>query len=115
MTAALTLFCTLLRRGVLALLLAAFLVPAPLPTPADEVRALYAAQGLLCTPGEEGQQHREAHCVLCLLPAAGAATACAVAERRLTVEAIVYRAEFSQTRTKTVGAQQARAPPQRIV
>jgi len=64
---------TLWHRAVLALVLLAFLVPGPARLPADEIRAAYVSAGLLCDPDEQGQTHRDPHCVLCLLPAVGAA------------------------------------------
>jgi len=62
----------LTHRALPALVVLAFLVPASPPTPADEVRALYAAQGLLCGDDAHATLHHETHCVLCMLPATGA-------------------------------------------
>ncbi len=115
MALAINLFNDVWRRSVFALLLAAFLVPAPMPTHADEMRALYAAQGLLCAPKSDDQPHREAHCVLCILPAAGAPPECALAERRLTVEVVAHAVKRHLTSATSVRLHRARSPPRRIV
>ncbi len=114
MTSGVTILISLLRRGVFALLLAAFLVPMPRPTHAEEVRALYAAQGLLCAVNEEGQPHREAHCVLCVLPDSSAAPECKLADRELEFKAISYAAERLILGKTDAITRHARAPPIRF-
>jgi len=103
------------RRSILALLLAAFLVPTPAPTHAEEVRALYAAQGLLCASDENDQPHRAAHCVLCLLPDVGTAPESKISERRLTFEAIHHPIECHRSNVTPASLHRARAPPFRFV
>lgn len=111
MTPGATLLKALYRRGILALVLAALLVPTPRPSHADEVRALYAAQGLLCAASDEGQPHREAHCVLCLLPDASATPEREIAERRLEIEAITHAVRQPVSKKANVISRRARGPP----
>lgn len=106
----------LLSRAILALMLVAFLVPVPGRMPADEVRALYAAQGLLCDPAEPGEFNRDSHCVLCLLPSAGATPD----EVRCASSALPNRIVRGPFRLDLIAAlhrvmPQARAPPASIV
>ena len=105
----------LMRRAVLALVLLAFLVPIPTPTPADEIRALYAAAGLLCDPDETGGAHFDQHCVLCLLPAHASPDASSVAGPILAafITATIQQSPLISTGTTT--HHHARAPPSSIV
>jgi len=107
---------TLWHRAVLAVVLVAFLVPMPGRTPADEARAAYAAAGLLCAVDGEGQAHRDAHCVLCLLPAVGAApdvSECSTSKpAQLITFASIDDALLGPTHDLT---RHARAPPSSIV
>ena len=111
MTSGATILKALYRRGTLALVLAALLIPMPRPSHAEEVRALYVTQGLLCAASNEGQPHREAHCVLCLLPDASAAPESEIAERRLVVEAVTHTVRQPVSKKANVLSRRARAPP----
>jgi hypothetical protein len=107
---------SLLHRAVLALVLLAFLVPMPTPTPADEVRASYAAAGLLCDPGETGDSHRKAHCVLCLLQAVDAGSdASSLPKPALASRATGTLYQSALIVARSAARQQARAPPSSIV
>lgn len=108
----LNLFC---RRAICVLLLAAFLVPTPTPTHAEEIRALYAAQGLLCVGNEDRQRHHDAHCVLCLLAEVDSAPKTRETERPLTFELVVHSIAPRPLSVASVGSHRARAPPFRFV
>ena len=107
---------TLLHRTVLALVLLAFMAPGPVRLPADDVRAAYAAAGLLCAPDEGGHSHQDAQCVLCMLSATGAAPetvfcAALVAAVQLSIAA----GESDLTEAQRSSSRHARAPPSSIV
>lgn len=105
----------LMHRAVLAMVLLAFLVPISTPTPADEIRASYAAAGLLCDPDESGAPHLNQHCVLCLLPAHASPDISIVAGPILSsfVTVSVQHSPLISTRTAT--HHHARGPPSSIV
>lgn len=107
-------------RTVLAAVLLAFLaasaVVGPGRMPADEVRAGYAAAGLLCAPDEDGQPHRDAHCVLCLLPSTGAGPEVFGCDGSAGgTPMAVARAEIAIFGVSRAKIRHARAPPSSIV
>jgi len=112
---AMTIFSKVWRNGMFALLLAAFLVPPPTPTFADEVRALYAAQGLLCASDDDGAPHRQAHCVLCVIPDVGIGPECALADRAVIAFVVTHSPRSYPSSSRDVSLRRARAPPSRFV
>lgn len=58
-----------MRRITMILLAVGFLLPANAATPDDELRALYAVQGMLCADDKGDHVPAESHCVLCLVAA----------------------------------------------
>ncbi len=107
---------TLTHRAVLALVLLAFLLPGPARLPADDLRAAYVAAGLICDPGEAQHAPDDAHCVLCLLPATGAApegVGCAMPMLSARIDLAARVSEPSPTRRGA--AHHARAPPSSLV
>ena len=60
---------TLLHRVMAILLAACLLLPVDAATPEDDIRALYAAQGLLCAGDDGAHNPAESHCILCLVAA----------------------------------------------
>lgn len=102
----------MLRRVMAILLAVGFLLPANASTPQDEVRAAYAAQGLICA-GDEGEQHSvESHCILCLVTAYDSATSgFDVARLRRDTISLVPVHSTSDKRRTAPTFHHARAPP----
>lgn len=106
-------FC--MSRAVPVLVLIGLLCPVSAKMPADEIRAAYAAAGLMCDTNHGEHTHHEAQCVLCLLPGLGGAAGhtCARTER---VQTVLYSAT---ARFLDIDSQpenrRARAPPVSMV
>ena len=102
----------LLRRALVVLLAVGFLLPANASTPQDEVRAAYAAQGLICGDSEGGQHSVESHCILCLVTAHdNAASDFEVARLRRDTLVLVPLRGASIERRAAPTFHHARAPP----
>ncbi len=103
------------HRAVLALVLAAFLCPVPGRMPADEVKAAYAAAGMLCAPDGKGQAHHDAHCALCLLPASNAPDIADCSISRQVEALYIVTAMSGLIASAQQATRNARAPPSSIV
>lgn len=111
-----TLLSTLWRRALCVMLLAGLLTPVPSPSHADELRALYAAQGLLCADEQnDGPAHRDPHCVLCLIFAAGTVPEVQIAEHQGVIETIIHPTEQRRSTSTVDRWHRARAPPARFI